>query len=279
MMHILDNQQKELIRLALAEDIGSGDLSAQLIPADTWVAAQILTRSPAILCGAPYAREVFHQVDATIKLNWLAKEGDALLPNQVFCTIKGPARSVLTAERTALNFLQTLSATATRTAYFVELINDTGAVLLDTRKTLPNLRMAQKYAVKTGGGENHRLGLFDAVLIKENHIAACGSLTQAIAACQRHFSTKMIVEVENLTQLAEAIAAGAVHIMLDNFSLALLKEAVLMKPAGVKLEASGGINEENIRDIANTGVDYLSLGTLTKDIQAIDLSLRVFEIY
>ncbi len=278
-MNTLDPHQIQLITMALLEDIGSGDLSARLIPVHTDVRAQILSREAAVLCGAPYATEVFNQVNPAIKLTWIAQDGDHLIPNQVFCTLAGPAQGILSAERTALNFLQTLSATASRTAYFVKLIKDTDAVLLDTRKTLPNLRVAQKYAVKTGGAENHRLGLFDAVLIKENHIAACGSITKAIAACKKTSPTaKMIIEVENLSQLQEAIAAGAAHIMLDNFSLPLIKKAVLMKPEGVKLEASGGINEENIREVAETGVDYISLGTLTKDIEAIDLSLIVLEI-
>lgn len=265
-----------LVTLALDEDIGPGDCSARLIKPATLATAQILSRQRAVLCGLEFARETFKQVDYHIIQDWQAQDGDRLEPNHVFCILKGPAHSLLTAERTALNFLQTLSATATRTAYFVDLVKDTQVILLDTRKTIPGLRFAQKYAVRVGGGDNHRQGLFDAVLIKENHITACGSVTLAIQACFQQFPhLKMVVEVENIAQLQEAILAGTTHIMLDNFSVEAIQEAVKLKPLQVKLEASGGINEANIRAIAQTGIDYISLGTLTKDIQAIDLSMRL----
>jgi nicotinate-nucleotide pyrophosphorylase (carboxylating) len=263
-----------IVSLALAEDLGHGDCSAQLIDEHTNASAHILTQEAATLCGVSYANEVFQQVDPRIQAHWQAKDGDKLVANQVFCTLTGPARGLLTAERTALNFLQTLSATATRTAYFVNLIKDTHTIILDTRKTIPGLRAAQKYAVTMGGAQNHRQGLFDAILIKENHIMACGSISAAIKACQNQPDIKMMIEVENLAELDEAIDAGSTHIMLDNFSLDLIQQAVNRKPAHVKLEASGGINEHNIRAIAELGVDYISLGTLTKDIQAIDLSMR-----
>ncbi|MFA6037993.1 MAG: carboxylating nicotinate-nucleotide diphosphorylase [Legionellales bacterium] len=263
-----------LVAHALKEDIGRGDLSAQLIAPQAQARAQILSREAAVLCGVDFAKEVFNKVDPSIKQDWQLKDGDKLLPDQIFCTLAGPAHSILTAERTALNFLQTLSATATRTAYFVDLIKDTKATILDTRKTIPGLRDAQKYAVRMGGGTNHRHGLFDAILIKENHIKACGSITNAIQTAKEKFSDiKIMIEVENLHELQEAIRAHALHIMLDNFSLENIIKAVNMKPANVKLEASGGINEGNILAIAQAGVDYISLGTLTKDINAVDLSL------
>jgi nicotinate-nucleotide pyrophosphorylase (carboxylating) len=264
-----------IVTAALTEDIGSGDLSALLIPADRVARAQILSREAAVLCGVDFAREVFLQVDPLIVQHWLLQDGDRLQPDQVFCELEGSARSLLTAERTALNFLQTLSATATRTAYFVDLIKDTNVILLDTRKTIPGLRSAQKYAVVCGGGVNHRQGLFDAVLIKENHILACGSIAAAIKAHQvLQPGVKMMIEVENIDELKQAIDAGAMHILCDNFSIAQLQEAIALRPSQVKLEASGGIDESNIRHVALTGVDYISLGTLTKDIRAIDLSMR-----
>ncbi len=267
------NEIAALVTAALREDIGTGDLSAALIDASTKATAHIMTRESAVLCGTPWASEVFKQVDPMIVQNWQAEDGDKLAPSQIICTLTGAAANLLTAERTALNFLQTLSATATRTAYFVDLIRDTHTVLLDTRKTIPGLRFAQKYAVRVGGGQNHRQGLFDAILIKENHIMACGSISAAIKKCE-NAHVKVIVEVENLDELREAIAAGATHIMLDNFSVDLIKKAVGIKYGGVKLEASGGVNEYNIREIALAGVDYISLGTLTKDIHAVDLSMR-----
>jgi nicotinate-nucleotide pyrophosphorylase (carboxylating) len=264
-----------LVSAALLEDIGPGDCSARLIDEDKQATAQILSRETAVLCGVDFAKEVFKQVDPTLAQDWHQQDGEHLIPNQVFCTLQGSARSLLTAERTALNFLQMLSATATRTAYFVDLIKETGTVLLDTRKTIPGLRAAQKYAVKIGGGQNHRQGLFDAILIKENHIIACGSIAGALSACQQQPGVNIIIEVENLAELTQAMDAGAAHIMLDNFSLEMINQAVKIKPTHIKLEASGGINEHNILAIARTGVDYISLGTLTKDIKAIDLSMRL----
>ncbi len=269
-----NNLISSLVAQALKEDIGTGDLSAALINENTQARAQIQSLEAAILCGKDFAYEVFKQVDPKVQVSWLASDGDKLHVQQVFCTLEGPARSILTAERTALNYLQTLSATATRTAYFVALINNTKTVLLDTRKTIPGLRAAQKYAVTIGGGQNHRQGLFDALLIKENHIIACGGISAALTAAQQQTGIKVMIEVENLAELNEAINAKATHIMLDNFSLDAIKQAIALRPNTVKLEASGGINEHNIQAIAQTGVDYISLGTLTKDIKAIDLSMR-----
>ncbi len=269
----MNNTLNPLIALALQEDIGSGDLSAQLIDAHQISRADIISREAAILCGVEFAKSVFEQVDKTIIQDWRLKDGDMIKPNQIIASFEGPSRSILTAERTALNFLQTLSATATRTAYFVDLIKGTKTILLDTRKTIPGLRAAQKYAVTVGGGTNHRQGLYDAILIKENHIKACGSIKNAIHVTSAQDGIKVMIEVENLAELSEAISAGATHIMLDNFSIENIIKAVKMKPPSVKLEASGGINEHSIQQIANTGIDYISLGTITKNITSIDLSL------
>lgn len=277
MLASLQSDIVNLVARAIQEDVGAQDASACLIPKDNLARAQIKTRQAAILCGIPYATEVFTQVDSTIKVTWHAQDGDKIQRDQIFCTLEGPARSILTAERTALNFLQTLSGTATRTAYFVDLIKNTKTVLLDTRKTIPGLRAAQKYAVRMGGGTNHRQGLFDAVLIKENHIIACGSITAAIQSHQtQQPHIRLMIEVENIDELHEAITAGATHILCDNFSHAMLQEAVALKPSLVKIEASGGITAQNILMIAKTGVDYISLGTLTKDVEAVDLSLLFF---
>lgn len=263
-----------LVTSALTEDIGTGDLSAELIDAHQISKAHIISRQNAILCGVDYAKTVFTQVDPDIIQNWYFKDGDKLKPNTSIVTLEGRSRSILTAERSALNFLQLLSATASRTAYFVDLIKDTDTILLDTRKTIPGLRNAQKYAVTVGGGTNHRQGLYDAILIKENHIKASGSIANALQHCFKKFPHyKIMIEVENLSELEQAISAGAKHIMLDNFSIIDIQEAIKTKPSDIKLEVSGGVNERNIVEIAQTGVDYISLGTLTKDIKAIDLSL------
>lgn len=271
------------VQAAIEEDIGSGDLTAQLIPATQTSNARIISRENAVLCGVPWVQKCFKLLAPSAKINWLVHEGDALKPNQTLCDIKGNAREILTAERTALNFLQTLSATATITRQYVEAISGTSARILDTRKTIPGLRMAQKYAVIVGGGLNQRLALYDGILIKENHIMAAGSIAAALQAAERLASQVSIqIEVETLAQLQEAIAAGAHNILLDNFELSQLREAVQMcrteKPTDqhIILEASGGIDIHNVREIALTGVDRISIGSLTKHIQAIDLSLRFY---
>jgi nicotinate-nucleotide pyrophosphorylase (carboxylating) len=266
------------VRMALAEDVGRGDLTAQLVPAAERARARVICRQSAILCGRAWFDEVFRQLDAGVTVAWAVADGDAVVPDQALCTIAGTARSLLTGERTALNFLQTLSAVATRTRTFVDAVAGTSASILDTRKTLPGLRIASKYAVRCGGGTNHRMGLHDAVLIKENHIAAAGG----IAAAMRHAGeiaegAPIQIEVENLDQLRDALAAGARLILLDNFDLAGLREAVRVTGGRANLEASGGVGLESVRAIAETGVDRISIGALTKDIQAIDLSMRFLE--
>ena len=272
----LQSSIQDQVRRALAEDVGDGDITAALIPADRQAQATIISREPAVLCGTAWADEVFRQVDAQIRVEWLAADGDQLVPNQPFCRISGPARGLLTGERCALNFIQTLSATATRSQHFTKLVEGTAVKLLDTRKTLPGLRLAQKYAVTCGGGHNHRIGLFDAFLIKENHIAACGGIDAAVAQARRLSPGKPVeVEVESLDELRQALAAGADIIMLDELSNEDMRTAVQITAGKAKLEASGGINENTLRAVAETGVDYISIGSLTKDIKAIDLSLRL----
>lgn len=272
----LQSSIQDQVRRALAEDVGDGDITAALIPADRQAQATIISREPAVLCGTAWADEVFRQVDAQIQVEWLATDGDQLVPNQPFCRISGPARGLLTGERCALNFIQTLSATATRSQHFTKLVEGTAVKLLDTRKTLPGLRLAQKYAVTCGGGHNHRIGLYDAFLIKENHIAACGGIAAAVAQARRLSPGKPVeVEVESLDELRQALAAGADIIMLDELSNEDMRTAVQITAGKAKLEASGGINERTLRGVAETGVDYISLGTLTKDIKAIDLSMRL----
>jgi len=266
----------ETVRRALAEDVGSGDLTANLIPGATLARAQLISREDAVLCGTAWFDEVFRQLDRHVRVEWNARDGEPVRENQVLCTLAGPARAILTGERTALNFLQTLSGTATATRRYVEAIRGTKAVVLDTRKTLPGLRTAQKYAVRAGGGQNHRMGLYDAILVKENHIAAAGSVAAAVNAARRGApaGTSVEVEVEDIAQLNEALAAGADRILLDNFSLKRLREAVQTTAGRARLEASGGITLENIRVIAETGVDCISIGALTKHMRAVDLSLR-----
>ncbi|OIR04628.1 nicotinate-nucleotide pyrophosphorylase [mine drainage metagenome] len=267
---------------ALAEDIGSGDLTAQLVPASQLVNASIVVRETAIICGIGWVNACFKQVDQNVNINWLITEGERVQANQTLCKITGLARSLLTAERCALNFLQTLSATATETRKYVDAIAGTQSQILDTRKTIPHLRLAQKYAVTVGGGHNQRLALYDGILIKENHIAAAGSITAVIQQAFALNAGKSIqIEVENLTQLHEALTAGAANILLDNFDTALLQEAVKINQASIKpavLEASGGITLKNVREIALTGVDRISIGSLTKNVQAIDFSMRIDEI-
>ena len=267
------------VQSALDEDIGTGDLTAQLIPATLFVSANIIVRDSAVICGIDWANSCFKQIDANIEVDWHVVEGDYVYANQELCSIQGLARSLLTGERCALNFLQTLSATATETRKYVDAIAGTHALILDTRKTIPNLRLAQKYAVTVGGGHNQRLALYDGILIKENHIAAAGSISAVMAQAFALNTNKSIqIEVENLIQLQEALDVGANSILLDNFSPALLREAVHLNEKYEKfaiLEASGGITLANVREIALTGVHRISIGAITKNVQAIDLSMRI----
>lgn len=267
---------------ALAEDLGAGDLTATLIPADAVAAAGIVCREAAVLCGIPWADGVFARVDRRVRTEWLHTDGETVSPGTEIGRLTGPARAILTGERTALNFLQTLSGTATVTRAYVDAIAGTGCTLLDTRKTLPGLRAAQKYAVRCGGGRNHRMGLYDAMLIKENHIAAAGGIAAALDEARRNAPGRPVeIEVESLAQLEEALDAGADWLLLDNFSLDELRRAVGLarkRSAGtgpaVRLEASGGVDLTTAREIAATGVDFLSVGALTKHVRAVDLSLR-----
>lgn len=264
------------VRVALAEDVGSGDITAQLIPAAQAASARVITRETAVISGVAWVNEVFRQVDSSVQVRWLVADGQRVQANDVLFELEGNARALLTGERAALNFLQTLSAVATRCQYFADMVAGTAVKLLDTRKTLPGLRVAQKYAVTCGSCHNHRMGLYDAFLIKENHITACGGVAAAVQAAHRIAPGKPVeVEVENLDELREALAAGADIIMLDELSLEEMRSAVEINASQAKLEASGGVNEQTIRAIAETGVDYISLGTLTKDVKAVDLSMRL----
>ena len=266
----------ENVRAALAEDVGTGDLSARLVPAAQMARARVITRERAIVCGQAWVDEVFRQLDPEVVVTWRCADGDAVEANETLFELSGRARSLLTGERSALNFLQLLSGTATRCRHFADLVEGLPAKLLDTRKTIPGLRIAQKYAVSCGGCHNHRIGLYDAFLIKENHIAACGSIAAAIRAAREQAPGKPVeVEVETMAQLAEALEARADSVMLDNFDLAQMREAVAFTAGRTVLEASGGVNESTLRAIAETGVDYISIGTLTKDCKAIDLSMRM----
>lgn len=263
------------VRSALTEDIGSGDVTADLIATDTQGSAKVYVREDAILCGTAWFDEVFRQVDSSVHIHWHHQDGDAVKQDAVLCDISGNARSMLTAERAALNFLQLLSATATATARYVAKIKHTNAQMLDTRKTIPGLRNAQKYAVLCGGGANHRIGLYDRVLIKENHIMAAGSITAAVQQAKRlHPDVLVEVETENLDEFAEASAAQADIIMLDNFDSDLLREAVQRNAGKIALEASGGVTLDTVTAIAETGVDFISVGEITKHVQAVDLSMR-----
>jgi nicotinate-nucleotide pyrophosphorylase (carboxylating) len=267
---------------ALDEDIGSGDLTAALIPAARTGRASVITREPAILCGVPYVNAVFGRLDATVRVDWQAAEGAPVAAGQLLFKVAGPARALLSGERTALNFLQLLSATATAAHAFAVLIEDTACRVLDTRKTIPGLRSAQKYAVRVGGGQNHRMGLFDAILIKENHIMAAGSIALAVAGARASAAGTRVhvpveVEVENLEELRQAILAGADIALLDEFPLEGLREAVAINRAAarpLKLEASGSVTQDTIRAIALTGVDFVSVGSITKHVRAVDLSMR-----
>ena len=264
--------------LALAEDVGPGDLTAQLIPADQQAQARVFARETCILCGQPWFDEVFLQLDASIEVDWHVDEGNRAEGDQLICTVRGSARNVLTGERTALNFLQLLSATATAAHAYVDAIADTQATILDTRKTIPGLRLAQKYAVLTGGAKNHRIGLHDAILIKENHIASGGGITNTLKAALAISQDVLVeIEVETLDEAREALQAGAHRLLLDNFSPDGLAAAVQLREdiaPDTTLEASGGITLDNIRSIAETGVDFVSIGALTKDVQAVDLSMK-----
>ena len=261
---------------ALAEDIGSGDLTAQLIPAASTAEATVISRQDAVLCGTAWFEACFRKLDSQVSIDWQARDGDAVAANQALCHIRGNARALLSAERPALNFLQTLSATATATRRHVEAVAGTRAKILDTRKTLPGLRLALKYAVKCGGGENQRVGLYDGILIKENHILAAGGIPQVLAQAQKIAApgVSIQIEVENLDELEQALENGARLILLDNFSLEQMAEAVKITGDRAELEASGGITLDSLRQIAETGVHRISIGSLTKDIQAVDLSMR-----
>ncbi len=264
---------------ALAEDIGGGDLTADLVPKDSSVSASIFVRENAVMAGRPWVDEVYAQLDPDVKIEWSQCDGDRVAENSDLCKVEGPARSVLSGERTALNFLQMLSATATVTAGYVAALKGTNAKILDTRKTIPGLRLAQKYAVQCGGGVNHRIGLFDAILIKENHILSAGGIEAALQAAKASAHGAMVeIEVESLDELREALRAGAQRLLLDNFSLNDLATAVEIKQSqgvpSAELEASGGLTLDHLRQVAETGVDYISVGALTKNIRAIDLSMR-----
>ena len=269
----------EQVAAALAEDVGGGDLTAALVPAAQQARGRLITREAAVLCGRPWAEATFRQLDPAVRLTWQAADGELISAGQVLFEIAGPARAVLTGERTALNFLQLLSGTATATRAYVDAIAGTRCRILDTRKTLPGLRRAQKYAVRCGGADNHRMGLYDQVLIKENHIAAAGSITAAIAAARAGArGVRVEVEVETAQELAEALAAAPDIVMLDEFSLSDMRAAVALRDARaaqVKLEASGSVSLETVRQVADTGVDFISVGAITKHVRAVDLSMRL----
>lgn len=275
-MQITDEYIRQQARLALNEDIGSGDVTADLLDQTLTAEAKLISREAAVLCGTRWFNEVFHQVDNSVTVNWLVKDGETISANQTLCILSGPAHSILTSERAALNFLQALSGTATVTQQYVQAIGECKTKLLDTRKTIPGLRLAQKYAVTCGGGHNHRIGLYDMVLIKENHIISCGTVAKAIEQAKRlHPDLPVEIEVESLAELDEALTAGAKRILLDNFDIATLQQAVTQTAGRAELEASGNITLENIAEIAQTGVDYISTGAITKHVRAVDLSLRI----
>lgn len=263
---------------SLNEDIGRGDITAGLIPDGASCSAHVVCRERAVLCGQPWFDEVFRQLDPEVSVEWLVEEGAEMRPDQVICQLSGPARSILTGERAALNFLQTLSGTATVARQYSDLVKGSDIKILDTRKTIPGLRQAQKYATVVGGCQNHRMGLYDAFLIKENHITACGGINSAVRAARELAPGKPVeVEVESLVEYEEALSAGADIIMLDNFTPDLIRQAVALKRGGVKIEISGNLDEQNLSNVAIPGVDYLSSGSLTKHCRAIDFSMRVVE--
>jgi nicotinate-nucleotide pyrophosphorylase (carboxylating) len=261
---------------ALLEDIGSGDLTGKLVPEEPRAQARVIVREEAVLCGAPWFEGIMFAVDQDIEIDWKYAEGDMMKADSVVCTIEGSPRSLLTAERAALNFLQLLSGVASATRQYVEVVAGTRAGILDTRKTLPGLRQAQKYAVRVGGGTNQRMALYDGILIKENHIAAAGGITPALkTAAALNAGVTIQVEVESIAELEEALSAGAVSVLLDNFDLDMMRDAVRINDGRALLEASGGINMQTVRAIAETGVDRISIGSLTKDVKATDYSLRI----
>lgn len=272
----IEDTIKDNVAAAIAEDVGSGDITACLVDAQQQARAIVITREAGVFCGRPWAEEACRQIDSAITMQWLVDEGSRVEADQQLLTLEGPTRSLLTVERTVLNFLQLLSGTATATNRYLQLIEGTDCKLLDTRKTIPGLRVAQKYAVRSAGGSNHRMGLFDAFLIKENHLNAAGSIANAVKQAQAILPGKPVeVEVETLDQLAAAIAAGAEIALIDNFDLALTVQAVALAAGNIKLEASGGVNENTITDIARTGVDYVSVGNLTKEVKPLDLSMQL----
>ncbi len=274
-MQIPHSYIEESVNNAIREDVGTGDVTARLIPEDDFSLATVIAREPAVICGVDWFEEVFAQLDPQIFIEWDVDDGDTIEADQSICSLSGSTRALLTGERTALNFLQTLSGTATRSAEYARAVEGTGVKVLDTRKTIPGLRLAQKYAVSCGGCHNHRAGLYDAILIKENHIIAAGGIQQAIDSARFNSPDLMIeVEVENLQELEQALASSPDRIMLDNFNLDLLKQAVSLNNKQCELEASGNVTLDTIRQIAETGVDYISTGALTKDVKALDLSMR-----
>ncbi len=275
---VLPSDLSATVARALAEDIGVGDLTAALVPAQAFAQAYIIAREPGVLCGSAWAEAAFRQVEPRIRIDWQSSDGDCVTAGAALCALEGPSRGILTAERTALNFLQALSGTATCARRYAEVVRDLHATVIDTRKTLPGLRSAQKYAVAVGGCGNHRMGLHDFILIKENHIAAAGGVTAALtAAREQRAGVPIEIEVETIEQLEESLGAGAERILLDNFDLPGLREAVRVTAGRARLEASGNVNFDGLRELAETGVDYISVGALTKHVHALDLSLRFVE--
>jgi nicotinate-nucleotide pyrophosphorylase (carboxylating) len=277
--HAYEEAVTDDVTRALAEDVATGDLTARLIPADRGAQARLMTRASGVLCGAEWLNRTFEELDPDVEIFWHHADGDDIVAGSSLCEIEGNARAMLTAERTAINFVQLLSGVATRTRQFVRAVSGTRTKIVDTRKTLPGLRIAQKYAVRTGGGTNHRIGLFDGILIKENHIAAAGGIAAAVRAARREASHDVMleVEVETIEQLREALEAGATLVLLDNFDPERMREAVRVAGDRAELEASGGITLANVRAIADTGVHRISVGSLTKDVQALDLSMRFID--
>lgn len=274
-MSVTPSTIEETVHTALREDIGDGDVTAALIPADAVSLANVISREACVFCGMDWFEEVFRQIDDQVYIEWHVEDGDRVEADDPICSLSGPSRSLLSGERTALNFIQTLSATATIASRYASAVEGTHTVVLDTRKTIPGLRDAQKYAVTCGGCQNHRMGLYDAILIKENHILAAGSIALAVEQARFHSPGYSVeIEVESIAQLEQAISVGVDRVLLDNFTLDQIREAVQLSHGKIPLEASGGITLDNIRDYANTGVDYISTGSLTKDIIAIDLSMR-----
>ena len=274
LLETLDEPLLHSVREALAEDIGTGDITARLIPADTTAQATVISREPAVLCGMGWFNAVFAELDSSIRVDWEAQDGNHVQKDQLLCRLTGPARPMLAGERTALNFLQTLSATATLSRRYADRVAGLPVKILDTRKTIPGLRQAQKYAVRTGGCHNHRSGLYDGILIKENHITAAGSIQEAVKSARSGNPGKPVeIEVEDMQQITLALEAGAERLLLDNFSLESLGEAVQRVAGRAELEASGGITLDNVRAVAQTGVNYISTGSLTKNIHAVDLSM------